>query len=1489
MFFLMTALFIFSAAFAQETKTLILKQERATLQQPIPNDKPSVAPKAGTTVWTEGFESSTFPPTGWANQNTPFYWYADYGHTGPASIGYGSGSSSFPTYGIVTPAINATAATTLSFWAMHGYTYNPSSSYYTAYRIRVSTTTQTGTFTTIKEYSNYAYSGINSNNVIYTPSQIAGWYEMTADLGAYAGQQIYVAIQVYDHYGDDDITIDDVSILYKKTNDLRINPIAFPYTKVPLSQGALLSVPMTATATNIGTAVQTNVVNSITRNGAPIGTSNTIASLNAGATSAAMTLNTPAGTFPATPGNNNLTYTVSSTTGDEDMSDNSATYPFEMTQNLYAVDEVTDLNSYGVGYTTANALIGNFFTISQPTSIDKVTLAFGLSNQGLAYNVRLYTRTGTTIAANPIFSQPATIVSAAWETVDVPDMLLLPGDYFLCVQQSSATNPGLLYDGVSGRYCYGLTTGTALTQQTGFGSLGLRMVTKDLSNIDMAAVSIAGNLTPMALTPINYNVTVQNFGLLPANNYTIKLMTGDGEVLGTETITTPLASAATYVQPFSVTFPQEWAGALTLKAVVTITGDQDLANNETTLALNIAPHPGYIVNCIDATITPGTVSNTNYTLPSNNLYNHSYTQQIYDAAEIGLPAGSVISYISFLPTHTSSGTYTKINQSVYLANIPTTKTTFTSATDYIATNLLEQVVAPRTITFNHSSNPQWHTIDFDQPFVYDGGNIAVIYVNNHTTYSSQWCYRTGSTTGYKSTGAYSDTYIYDVGSLGGSSSYYTYRMHAKFGSCQNQYTLHPLNILDPKVTLTPDPVPHGQTAVVNFYPEDDCHYITGVLMDGTSIGNVTSYNFGGAPITEVLPYFDVQTTPFQYTITTSVNSAGNFGTITPTAPYDCGTDVVITMTPDPGYKVSQIIVDGVPVTNPLNKYTFHNLLENHTIEVTFMECPFKIYLEVVGDGSVYQIFTNGDSNEVFPPYVGVDYGMSHFTFVPDAYNTLKTVNIDNVYNAMATLTGSYVFPNVTSNHSMKVVFEKEKYTIVATAGANGTITPSGNVSVSYGDNKEFTLTPNQGYVIDQVLVDGNNNTTAIAAGSYTFENIAASHTIYVSFKKATMYITSNASGCGNVYPEGEIPVLYNGTQIFTFAPTVGCKVSMVYVDGMPYPNAIPTGSYTFYYVTGPHTLFVEFEKITYPVTAKITDHGVLNNVGTTMIEHGESMTYNFYAMPGYEIANVFVDGYNNMAAIAAGTYTFSNVTAPHTIDVRIAPQVYTINATAGVGGYITPMGDIPVTYQGNQAFTFAALPGYEIEEVLVDNIVNVAAAVSGAYAFTNVNDNHTISVSFKMSRFQIKSSVGEGGGIAPYGITEITYFDNITYTITPNQDYKISYVMVNGENMGAIETFTFSDVLKDGAIEAFFFYSPVGIGEQPLEGLSIYTHTNVVYIVNENNLPLNDVTIFDMYGRVVWQGIPQGHSITLNVANGIYTVRVTSEDNATLTKVPIQR
>ena len=76
-----------------------------------------------------------------------------------------------------------------------------------------------------------------------------------------------------------------------------------------------------------------------------------------------------------------------------------------------------------------------------------------------------------------------------------------------------------------------------------------------------------------------------------------------------------------------------------------------------------------------------------------------------------------------------------------------------------------------------------------------------------------------------------------------------------------------------------------------------------------------------------------------------------------------------------------------------------------------------------------------------------------------------------------------------------------------------------------------------------------------------------------------------------------------------------------------------------------------------------------------------------------------------------------------------------------------------------------------------------------------------------LNRYTVTASAGEGGSISDEGDTVVTEGESKTYTITADDGYKIADVIVNGESVGAVDTYTFENVSADAAIEAVFEFS----------------------------------------------------------------------------------
>ena len=157
-------------------------------------------------------------------------------------------------------------------------------------------------------------------------------------------------------------------------------------------------------------------------------------------------------------------------------------------------------------------------------------------------------------------------------------------------------------------------------------------------------------------------------------------------------------------------------------------------------------------------------------------------------------------------------------------------------------------------------------------------------------------------------------------------------------------------------------------------------------------------------------------------------------------------------------------------------------------------------------------------------------------------------------------------------------------------------------------------------------------------------------------------------------------------------------------------------------VTANHTIGATFAINTYTITSSAGANGSISSSAT--VNYGASSTFTITPAAGYQVAGVVVDG---VPVGAVASYTFSNVTANHTISASFAIITYTITSSAGANGAISPSGVVSVNQGSSQAFTIAPAAGYRVAGVLVDG---VSAGAVRSYTFNNVTGNHTLSVSF---------------------------------------------------------------------------------------------------------------------------------------------------------------
>jgi len=188
---------------------------------------------------------------------------------------------------------------------------------------------------------------------------------------------------------------------------------------------------------------------------------------------------------------------------------------------------------------------------------------------------------------------------------------------------------------------------------------------------------------------------------------------------------------------------------------------------------------------------------------------------------------------------------------------------------------------------------------------------------------------------------------------------------------------------------------------------------------------------------------------------------------------------------------------------------------------------------------------------------------------------------------------------VTADISVTANFVINSYTLTCGAGANGSISPAGATTVTYGSDLVFTATAETGYQVDEWSLDGE--TVQTGGTDYTLSSIQADHTVEVTFS-ALWYTIDATAGPGGSIDSTSIDVQYGGSATFKATADTNYEVDTWSLDG----SVVQTGGTT--YDTGLtyadhtiHVTFVEVQVLSYSLgTFEFEDEeefnrGIVNN------------------------------------------------------------------------------------------------------------------------------------------------------------------------------------------------------------------------------------------------------------------------------------------------------
>ena len=494
----------------------------------------------------------------------------------------------------------------------------------------------------------------------------------------------------------------------------------------------------------------------------------------------------------------------------------------------------------------------------------------------------------------------------------------------------------------------------------------------------------------------------------------------------------------------------------------------------------------------------------------------------------------------------------------------------------------------------------------------------------------------------------------------------------------------------------------------------------------------------------------------------------------------------------------------------------------HTVE--YKHCNLQVMASGDGGATWQEIWNLQRDSGLFTAWTKTQAKVN----VPESLQNSKDLRFAFVYTGKG---GS----NLSLDNVQLYAEERDNYVAVtASAGEGGTITPAGQTLVKKGTSKTFDIAPAQGYEIVNVTVDG---TDLGPISYYTFQRVGVDHTISATFQKAqqsgdTVTLTTTASDGGTVAPAGQTTYVSGQAVDVTFTPDQGYQLASVKVNGR---TASVTGNVLTLTMDQSYAVSAVFEKIP--------------DVPTVMFENDfESVTGDSFPFHGWTLKGVNPNGYTwkqytyyNWKSLGNDTkhaYISDDWNGGPQDEWLISPSVNlsgtrdgvlyfdyaygiygiknktftaTVEASTDGGQTWTPIWNFQDSYTGQETSGYALAGSAEVK-------VPAQYAVDGVqFAFRYVNTTHDTAPlavdNVKLmavedgpvaQKYTITAAAGEGGSITPAGEVSVKEGASQTFTITASEGYAIADVLVDGQSVGAVDSYTFENVTANHTIAALF-------------------------------------------------------------------------------------
>ena len=644
-------------------------------------------------------------------------------------------------------------------------------------------------------------------------------------------------------------------------------------------------------------------------------------------------------------------------------------------------------------------------------------------------------------------------------------------------------------------------------------------------------------------------------------------------------------------------------------------------------------------------------------------------------------------------------------------------------------------------------------------------------------------------------------------------------------------------------------VEKGSSATIMLYPNPGFR-LESVKVDGSDVTSKVSNNqYTVEKImwnTTVVVSFEEIPPSYSLNITASTGgfvsySGENFTNKTNSYSLEEGRSAALTFTPNSGFRVASVKVNGQDVTAQVanGQYTISNIKANTTVVVTFEEIPPTTYQLTIAVSAGGFVSYNGEnvSNKT-NAYSVVEGKGATLVITPNAGYQLVSVKVNGTDVTSQMSNGQYVISNIKQNMSVTVTFEQiPECSLTITAIGNGDVTYgettlrslTRSFAVEIGSSANLTIKPDAGFRIANVKVNGTIVVSLINTSQYSYvvKGITTDTTVEVLFEAippTTFALNISASGNGYVSYNGHSTrnrtrefTVDEGTSVtLTITPDASYRIASVKMNDKDVTSQVSNGQYTINNIIANTTVEVSFEAIpptTYQLTIAATGNGGVSYDGKTVrggnsvfvVTEGSAVTITFTPDAGYRVASVKVNDKDVTSQVSNGQYTINNIMANTTVEVlfeAIPPTTFALNISASGNGYVSYNGhstrnrtrEFTVDEGTSVTLTITPDASYRIASVKVNDKDVTSQVSNGQYTINNIMANTTVEVSFEAippTTYQLTIVATGNGGVSYDGKTvrggnnvfEVTEGSSATIKFTPDAGYRVASVNLNGQNV----------------------------------------------------------------------------------------------------------